>query len=207
MSKPEKAAVGPWRSALGAYQDGAIEVVADGLKLHWAKLQVPDRSYEADFAWIQVRRGAVTLFFGKEDLDSVDTLRTRLEIRYPAEKFLQHFWKNSRDFHQTLRGLPAWPADAARDDCSPERMRAAKDQLRGCQLRVHGSLRVRVRDGLLLPPAQRNSPTRSGHGRCGTSGRSRGSRTADDTGIAAVARSGGADRGRTEGAPARGASQ
>lgn len=127
-SKADKgAALVPWRSAIGAYQDGAVEVVADGLKVHWAKLRVPDRIYEADFAWIKLRHGAVSLFFGKEDLDTQDTLRTRLEVRYPIEKFLNHFWKNSRDFHRVLRQLPDWPIDRGREEVSPERMRALKD--------------------------------------------------------------------------------
>lgn len=128
MSKPDRASgLVPWRSAIGAYQEGAVEVVADGLKLNWAKLRIPDRTYEADYAWVKVRHGAVSLFFGKEDLDTPETLRTRLEVRYPIEKFLQHFWKNSREFHGKLRQLPSWPPDEARGTVAPEKMRALKD--------------------------------------------------------------------------------
>jgi hypothetical protein len=87
---------------MGAYQDGAVEVMAEGLKIHWAKLPTPDRIYDADFAWIKVRHGMVSLFFGKQDLDTENTLRTRLEVRYPIEKFVNHTWRNCRDFHQAL---------------------------------------------------------------------------------------------------------
>lgn len=128
MSKPQKnTALAPWRSAIGAYQDGAVEVVADGLKIHWAKLPAPDRIYEADFAWITVRHGAVSLFFGKQDLDTENTLRTRLEVRCPIEKFVNHLWKNSRDFHQALRKLPDWPPNPERENLAPEKWKALKD--------------------------------------------------------------------------------
>lgn len=129
MGKPGKtAAVEPWLSAVGSYQDGAVEVVAEGIKVHWAKLRIPDKTYEADFAWIRPRHGAVSMFFGKEDLDARDTLRTRLEIRFPVEKFLSHFWKNSREFHEKLRQAGTWPAaDNRRSELFPEKMKALKD--------------------------------------------------------------------------------
>lgn len=127
MVKSDKNALIPWRSAIGAYQDGAVEVSAEGLKVHWAKLRVPDHVYDADFAWIRVRHGAISLFFGKEDLDTPKTLRTRLEIRYPIEKFINHFWKNSREFHRTLKQLPTWPVNPGRDLIAPMEMRALKD--------------------------------------------------------------------------------
>jgi hypothetical protein len=129
VAKPNRTVgVNPLLSAVGSYQDGAVEVVADGIKVHWAKLRIPDKIYEADFAWITLRYGAVSIFFGKEDLDSPDTLRTRLEIRYPAEKFLNQFWKNSREFHERLRQHDNWSAgEGGRDGLVPQRMKALKD--------------------------------------------------------------------------------
>jgi hypothetical protein len=129
VSKPNRnVAVQPWATAIGSYQDGAVEVVAEGIKVHWAKLRIPDKTYEADYAWVKVRHGAVSVFFGKQDLDSPNTLRTRLEIRYPVEKFLNHFWRQSRDFHQKLREArkyPGWSANRIKE--SPETMKALKD--------------------------------------------------------------------------------
>lgn len=123
----KRTAVAPWQAVQGVYQDGAIEVVADGLKIHWAKLPPPDRLYEADFAWIRLRYGAVSLLFGKEDLNEEKRLRTRLEIRYPGEKFLHHFWKNSREFHKAIRELPNWSDGDTRGRIEPEKWTALKD--------------------------------------------------------------------------------
>jgi len=114
-------------SAEGVYQDGALEVTGDGLKVNWSRLNDPDRLYEADFAWIRIRHGAVSLFFGKEDLDKSGSLRSRLELRYPVEKFVKHFWENSRDFHARLRKVPDWPGRSDRASYNPESMPSQKD--------------------------------------------------------------------------------
>lgn len=94
--------------------EDAIQVTADGaLSIDARKLEPPANVYDADFAWVRYRLGAVSLFFAKEDLNSKDRLRTRLELRYPVEGFLEHFWKNSREFHRIVREyvqrLPAIP--------------------------------------------------------------------------------------------------
>jgi hypothetical protein len=116
-------------SARGVYQDGALEVVGDGLKVNWARLREPERLYEADFAWSQVRHGAVSLFFAKEDLDLPGSLRSRLELRYPVEKFLKHFWGNSREFHARLRETPLATSAGRSERASlrVESMHSAKD--------------------------------------------------------------------------------
>jgi len=93
-----------------------------------AKLPAPSNVYDADFAWIEHRPGAVSLFFGKRSRDEKDQLRTRLELRYPPENLVAHFWGNSREFHESIKRFSAaWPTDAERDRVKPETMKASRD--------------------------------------------------------------------------------
>ena len=115
------------KNAQGVYCDGAIEVTADGLRVRWQHLRVPPHTYEADFAWLTLRHGAVSLFFAKEDVGTPGELRSRLEIRYPVEKFCKHLWGNSRDFHARLKKQPVWPASSDRSAVQPEEWKAQKD--------------------------------------------------------------------------------
>lgn len=86
------------------FSEDAIQVTPDGaIAIDASKLETPANVYDADFAWVQKRLGAVSLFFAKADLNAKDRLRTRLELRYPVEGFIEHFWKNSRDFHKIIR--------------------------------------------------------------------------------------------------------
>jgi hypothetical protein len=86
------------------FSTDAIHVTTEGvIAIDASKLEPPTNVYDADFAWVSYRRGAVSLFFAKEDLNGTNRLRTRLELRYPTEGFLEHFWKNSREFHQIVR--------------------------------------------------------------------------------------------------------
>lgn len=107
----------------------AITVAADGsLRVDARQLAPPIRTYDADFAWPQVRLGAVSLLFGKSDLNVDNRLRTRLELRYPPEAFVGHFWENSRQFHAGLRNarenLPGWED---RDAIEPQSWEAEVD--------------------------------------------------------------------------------
>ena len=98
------------------------------ITINLAKLAAPDRIYDADFAWIEHRPGAVSLFFGKRNRDVPDSLRTRLEVRYPPENLLGHFWRNSREFHEKLRTFIAkWPKDDSRDKVNPATMTAPRE--------------------------------------------------------------------------------
>ena len=75
-----------------------------------AKLEPPDRIYDADHAWIMHSPMRVSFVFAKKRLDNPSKLRTRLEIRYPAEGFARHFWKNSREFNTKLDAFVSeWP--------------------------------------------------------------------------------------------------
>ncbi len=93
------------------------------------KLAAPTNTYDADYAWIVHRPGTVSLFFGKRKMSEGEKhLRTRLEIRYPAENLVHHFWKNSRAFHERVRSLVGtWPTDAARSTETPATWPADKD--------------------------------------------------------------------------------
>ena len=80
-----------------------ITIWTDGsIMINMTKLGSPENVYDADFSWISLRHDSVSLWFGKESVDAEGTLRSRLELRYPQEAFVRHFWKNSREFHQKL---------------------------------------------------------------------------------------------------------
>jgi hypothetical protein len=93
------------------------------------KLAAPLNTYDADFAWIVHRPGAVSLFFGKAVVaEDRERLRTRLEIRYPPENLVNHFWKNSRRFHARLKAMVGtWPWDEKRDSERPQTWPSDRD--------------------------------------------------------------------------------
>lgn len=93
--------------------DDPITLGADGsILVNTGKLQPPEKVYDADVAWLKRGRGYVSLFFGKQNPDAPDRLRTRLEVKYAPEAFVRHLWRNSREFHETTREiLKTWPED------------------------------------------------------------------------------------------------
>lgn len=106
-----------------------IRVGADGsILIESAGLETPANVYDADFAWVERRFEAISIFFAKADRDTAEKLRSRLEIRYPLEAFYRHFWKNSREFHDSLKknqGIP--PNDPLREGLNPEKWPSTKD--------------------------------------------------------------------------------
>lgn len=75
---------------------GTIEIAT-------ARLPTPENTYDADFCWAVERLEAVSLFFAKEKLGHSDALRSRLELRFPRESFLQAFMGSSVEFRRKLR--------------------------------------------------------------------------------------------------------
>lgn len=78
-----------------------------------AKLNAPTNRYDADYAWVEHRPSdvSVSLFFAKRSRNEEgEQLRTRLELRYPPENLVNHFWANSRRFHKGLQAFAdLWP--------------------------------------------------------------------------------------------------
>jgi len=119
--------------------DSDLIQISDGLRVGMGdrkailidsrKLASPNHLYDADFAWIEHRPGRdVSLFFGKGNRDVEGRLKSRLQVRYPPEDFLRHFWKNSRTFHENVnRMLAVWPTDEDRKDIHPDKWPADKD--------------------------------------------------------------------------------
>lgn len=109
--------------------DDPIVIDQDGtIRIEVGRLRPPQNVYDADYAWVLVRRrGIVSLFFGKEAYGASRKLRTRLEVRFPAEPFVRHLWGNSRDFHERMRKYVGDAPDAERDQAKPESMEAEKD--------------------------------------------------------------------------------
>jgi hypothetical protein len=139
-----------------------LQVVADPItvgpnktiNVDLAKLTAPSNVYDADFAWVEHRPGAaVSLFFGKASRDDDNELRTRLELRYPPETFVNHFWRNSREFHERVRAFVGpWPKDTDRDAIDPTRWTAAKDHSEwvGFEAMAHSGTEATL-DFYLLP--------------------------------------------------------
>ena len=113
----------------GSVADDAISITADrSIRVDSRKLEAPQQQYDADVAWVERHHSRVKLFFAKLDRDQSDRLRTRLELVYPAEVFLRHFWENSRSFEEGLRDqVGKWPENPKRDLIDPSKMKAVKD--------------------------------------------------------------------------------
>ena len=98
------------------------------ITIDMGKLTPPSQVYDADCAWLEHQPGDVRLFFAKLSRDIPKTLRSRLELRYPPESLVRHFWKNSREFHSKMKEFAAkWPQNQTRDAIEPERMPATKE--------------------------------------------------------------------------------
>jgi hypothetical protein len=81
-----------------------------------SKLEPPDRAYDADVAWIESAPGRITILFGKIDRDDPLRLRSRLEVRYPAEDFVLTFWRPSAEFAaRVAKFASSWPKAVAND--------------------------------------------------------------------------------------------
>lgn len=115
---------------------GQVHIVEDPItvgldrtiKIDLSKLIAPTNLYDADFAWIVHRTGSVSLFFAKQSYGEDESLRTRLELRYPPENLVHHFWKNSREFHARLRQfVEKWPQDLKRPELRPDSWKSARD--------------------------------------------------------------------------------
>ena len=125
-------------SAIGRASSGArpmlllpeyLSIKTDGnLSVNTRQLPIPDNTYDADVLWVQRRMGAVSIFAGKiEDVPEFH-LRSRVEIRFSEDAFVQNFWANSRDFHERLRDRAAHRPDRQeeRRRLMPEGMKAEK---------------------------------------------------------------------------------
>lgn len=80
-----------------------VSVTQSGITVDLKELSVPERTYDADWGWIERRGGAVSFFFAKSDLnDPGKKLRSRLELRTSLEAFLT-FSMQTSDFHKQIQ--------------------------------------------------------------------------------------------------------
>jgi hypothetical protein len=117
------------KPASGNLTDDPISIGLDkSIRIDMSKLPAPTNEYDADYAWVEHRPGSTSILFGKQNRDEANTLRTRLEIRYPVENLVRHFWGNSRKFHEKLKEFAnEWPVDKTRDATAPQKMKAGKE--------------------------------------------------------------------------------
>jgi hypothetical protein len=107
-------------------QIGALKVDTNefSIAIDASKLDAPSQVYDADFAWIEYRTGRLSLFFGKYD-DDPEMLRTRLEVRYPPERFISTFWNLSKSFIEKMQTyVETWPKDARAGETPPTNLHA-----------------------------------------------------------------------------------
>lgn len=115
------------RDTAGTSDDPVRVGIDKSIIIDMSKLQTPANVYDADVAWIEHQPGDVRLFFGKLQRDRPTELRSRLEVRYPPENLLGHFWKNSREFHERVRAfVNLWPA-TSRLAPTPSAMKTEKE--------------------------------------------------------------------------------
>ena len=115
------------KSRSGAANMALVKAASDGnLQINLATLTTPPQTYDADLAWARLRRGAVSVFFAKLDDENPERLRSRLEIRYPVEAFIEHLWANSREFHTGLREWVSTSSLTEHDDPSMVQATAEK---------------------------------------------------------------------------------
>jgi hypothetical protein len=107
MAKPARGALEGDFVKIGALRIGRT---AKSISVDGAALESPRNVYDADITWIEMSRGGtVSIFFAKLARGR-ESLKSRIEIRYPPEDFFNHFWNNSRDFHERLRDfVHKWP--------------------------------------------------------------------------------------------------
>jgi hypothetical protein len=95
---------------IGALRVGLTE---SSIAIDASKLEAPTNAYDADVAWVEYRPGRLSLIFAKRDRDEANFLKSRLEVRYPPEDFINTFWSNSTAFFERLRTyVGVWPREA-----------------------------------------------------------------------------------------------
>jgi len=70
----------------------------------YTKVTPPERSYYADYCDVRRARLGYSLFFGKL-IAGTDALRTKIEVAFPEDMFIQQLWGTSREFHKALRAV------------------------------------------------------------------------------------------------------
>ena len=150
----EKEASGANISRIAA--DDPIGIGIDkSIHVDMSKLPAPSNIYDADFAWIEHRLRAVSLFFGKRNRENKQQLRTCLEIRYPPESLVKNLWGNSRDFHEGLKCFAdKWPLDDERNNLDPSRLKPLKEhsEWANFEAMAHAGTEASI-DFYQMPPA------------------------------------------------------
>lgn len=100
-----------------------IDPTDQSIRVSWSKLSPPTNVYDADFAWAVERHGTVSLFFAKEHI-SGKSLRSRLEIRFSPEPFVEVFWANTVTFYEALKAREATAVPPAPATRAPQELMA-----------------------------------------------------------------------------------
>jgi hypothetical protein len=100
------------------------------ISFNFSELPPPHREYDADFAWVKPRFGALSLFFGKAHLDEPQTLRSRIELKMAPDRFVRAFGTSVRDeFADELsKAVERRPNDSSLSDIKAGDMRLVGDK-------------------------------------------------------------------------------
>lgn len=94
------------------------------------KLPLPDESYVANVGWAERSGTTVSIFVGNRDRNDPKKLKTRVELRFAQEAFL-NFWSNSKEFFDRMKLLiervPSVISAVPGDD--PSQLNAEKDHV------------------------------------------------------------------------------
>jgi hypothetical protein len=91
---------GPARYKIQAGKDGVNSVL---LAIDYSDAPVPPHYYVADYYEVTNLDPRILLTFGKLNYPDTSTLRSKLEIDFPAQLFLMQLWKSREEFHKLLR--------------------------------------------------------------------------------------------------------
>jgi hypothetical protein len=82
--------------------NGSLQVQ---VRIDYSRVEVPDRSYYADYCDVPAARAGISLIFGKLEPGS-GRLRTKVEIAFPDDLFRNQLWNALNSLDQHLRSAP-----------------------------------------------------------------------------------------------------
>jgi hypothetical protein len=79
-----------------------LKLEGDSIRLEVGKLPQPADNYTANLAWMERDETLISFMFGNRDRDEPERLKTRVELRFAAEAFV-NTWQNSKEFFYRIK--------------------------------------------------------------------------------------------------------
>jgi hypothetical protein len=124
-----------------------LKVQGNSFLIDIGKLPLPHESYVANAGWTERAGTTVSMFVANRDRNDATKLKTRVELRFPQEAFL-NFWKNSQEFHQGLKKLTErlpYILDGVPGE-NPAQLKSEKDHVASASIAVmtHGGTQAEI---------------------------------------------------------------